>query len=145
MDTLRTQFLRPVVQAGVGGVMLDYQLPGNSFQIADSVPVIGGRTYSTMAVGAALGFSSSFITEALNNIFTAVDQKNRLKSFPSFATHVGGAIGSWVVLPMLVGDIDGQSAKTLAVGGLATEVIGQWIYENFVVEGSFGQDVLDLI
>lgn len=145
MEALKQQFTRPLTAGAVGGMVLDYQMPGADFTVSGGVPLIGGQTYSPMVVGAALGFATSFITEALNNILHAVDKKDSLKSFPSFITHVGGSMGSWMLLPKLVGEIDNRSSKSLAVSGLAAEIISQWVFENFMAEGSFGQDILDLI
>lgn len=140
-----SQIARPLVAAGVGAFMLPNELPGASFTISEGIPVIGGQTYSTQMVGASLGFATSFIVEALNKVLTQVPKSDSLKSFPSFITHVGGAMGSWALLPMLVGDIDGASQVSLAKTGLLAEMVSQWVFENFVEDGSFGQDMYDLV
>jgi hypothetical protein len=145
MDMLKAQFAKPGVHAGVGAFMMSQQYPRARFAIAPGTPLIGGKVYSPAIVGAAVGFASSFIVEALNNILTTTDKKNRLKSFPSFITHVGGSAASWILLPRLVAGLEGQDMVKLATSGILSEVIAQWVYENFVEDGSFGQDVLDLI
>jgi hypothetical protein len=144
-EALKRNFTQPVVSAAVGGFMLSHELPNITFALGPNLPLIGGRTLSTMQLGAILGFSSSFIVESLNNILNSVDKKHRLKSFPSFVTHVGGGMATFAFIPRLFGDVPTQEMMSLAKTGLLAEIISQWVYENFVAGGSFGQDFLHFV
>ena len=149
MEMLKTNFTKPLVSAGVAGMLLQSELGSAQFYIdAGSIPILSrlnGTSVSAMTFGAALGFISSFMVEALNNVVHTVDKKHRLKSFPSFVTHVVGGMATFAYLPTLIGDIGTDTRSKLIKTGILSEIISQWTHENFIEEGSFGQDLLDLI
>lgn len=146
-EALKRNFVKPLVSAAVGGFMLEQEGFG-IFTVQSDVPGISsmnGQKLSSMKFGALLGFGSSFIVESLNNIFHSIDKANRTKHLASFVTHSAGSMASWALLPKLLGDIGPLEQKKLAKIGFLSEVFSQWVHENFVEDGSFGQDVLDML
>ena len=146
-EALKRNFVKPLVSAGVGAFLLEQEGFGD-FQVDSDVPGISsmnGMTWSPCKFGAVLGFGSSFIVESLNNILHSIDKANRTKHLASFVTHSAGSMATWALLPKLLGDVGPVEQKKLAKIGFLSEVFSQWVHENFVEDGSFGQDVMDLL
>lgn len=147
-EALKRNFLKPAICAGVGGALGVHQQLG-AWTLTARLPVIGGTTLSSFQYGAVVGALSCFVVESLNNIFLSIPQDQRLKNAESFVMHSFGSMATWVLIPSLLGQGGGlpdqQQAYKLAGIGLLSEMVSQWIHENFIDEGSFGQDVLDYI
>lgn len=148
VENLKANFIKPLVAAGVGGFMLEQELPTARFNINTGYGLpIDGTQLSAVSLGAVLGFGSSFIVESLNNITHAIDKKHRTKHLASFVTHTAGGMASWAAIASFLNPQDVSRADMMALAkiGFLAEIFSQWIHENFVEEASFGQDILDLL
>jgi hypothetical protein len=149
-ENMKRNFIKPAVSALVGGFMLDQERFG-SFDIRSTIPGLSyfnGTSLSKAQFGALIGFTSSFLVESVNNTIHEIDRGNRTKHFASFITHTAGGMFFWGLIPYLLSnDKSGSSVynPVMAKIGFVSELGSQWIHENFVESGSFGQDVLDLL
>ena len=145
-EALKRNFIKPALCAGVGAAMTMAEgFP--SFDLKKSIPLVGGMNLSPLQYGAVIGLASCFITESLSNILTGVTKDSKLQNAESFVVHSASSMAAWVYLPMLLGGQmpQGVQAAKLARVGFVSEIFSQWVHENFVEDGSFGQDILDLI
>jgi len=145
-QALGRNFVKPGLCAGVGAIMASAEGLG-SFTLSGSIPVIGGRVLTPVQYGALVGTLSCFFVESINNIVVGVTSDQRLKTAESFVAHTVGASVAWAAMPYLLGDggtSQTYSHKLMRIGFLS-ELLSQWVYENFIEDGSFGQDVLDLV
>ena len=145
-ESLKRNFIKPGICAGVGAAMTVAEgFP--AFDLKKSIPLVGGTTLSPMKFGAVVGLLSCFITESLSNILTTVSKDSKLQNAESFVVHSASSMATWVFLPLLLGGSlpDSISRAKLARVGFVSEIFGQWVHENFVEDGSFGQDILDFI
>lgn len=150
-ENLKRNFIKPGVSALVGGFLLQQESFGD-FDINSSIPGLSffnGRTLTKAQMGALLGITSSFLVESVNNTIHEIDRGNRTKHFASFITHTAGGMFFWSLIPYLLSN--GQYSPSPAYNpqlmkiGFLSEIGSQWVHENFVESGSFGQDVLDLL
>ena len=146
-EALKRNFIKPLICAGVGSVMTVAEgFP--AFDISEKFPLIGGWELSPMQYGAIIGLSSCFLVESLNNIFLGISKDARLQNAESFVLHSAGAIGAWILIPSFLagGNLPSRDAMMqLGKVGFISEIFAQWVQENFIEDGSFGQDVLDFI
>jgi len=145
-ENLKKTLLKPVTSAAIGAFALRNEFgPRAIFTVDGSIPIIGGISLGVVPTGAILGWSTSFIVELLNDLLHAVKKEDGLKTFPSFVTHIAGGAASFAILPKLVAEVGDEATFGLAKTGVMAEIASQWVYENFVTEGSMGSELLDLI
>ena len=149
-ENLKRNFIKPGVSALVGAFMLSQESFG-SFDINSSVPGISyfnGTTLTKVQFGALIGLASSFLVESLNNAIHEIDRGNRTKQFGSFITHTAGGMFFWGAIPYVLNNQSSGASMydpVMSKIGFVSELGSQWVHENFVESGSFGQDVLDLL
>jgi hypothetical protein len=125
-DALRSTFLKPLVKAGVAG-LVTRGVYGNNQVIAF------GQSWSTMTFGAGLGLASEGVTQIINMwVLPRLEPNNKARHFESLVVSLGISAGSFALLPMLVGGDKptGGEMATLAGIGAATEVLSTYIYDN---------------
>jgi len=148
-ENLHCNFIKPGISALVGGVLLQNEQMGD-FVVNTTIPGLArlnGTTLNRFQFGAMIGLTSSFLVESLNNIIHEVDKANRTKHFASFITHTAGGMFFWNLIPYILSSktADTMYNPKLAKIGFVSELGSQWVHENFVEAGSFGQDVLDIL
>ena len=146
-ESLKRNFLKPAIAGCIGG-LLTVQQGFGEWKLSSSLPFVGGKRLSPYQYGALVGVLSSFIVESLNNIFLTVAKDNRLKTAESFVMHTVGSMGTWALIPGILGE-GGMPPPDVMIKlgtiGFLSEIASQWVHENFIESGSFGQDVLDFI
>lgn len=148
-ENLKRNFIKPGVSALVGGFLLEQERFGD-FDINTSIPGLSyfnGRSLSKAQFGALIGLTSSFLVESINNTVHEIDRGNRTKHFASFITHTAGGMFFWAAIPYILSNnspVNFYNPQLMKIGFLS-EIGSQWVHENFVESGSFGQDVLDLL
>jgi hypothetical protein len=133
-QALKEMWTKPLTSGLIGGGMLQYQFGSGGFILSPDIPLLGSSKIPTWAMGALLGFTTSFFVETFNVMVNGVDKHHSLKQFPSFVSHIAGGAASFIVLPYIIGQhLNSSTAKTLGAAGVATELISQYIHETFVV------------
>lgn len=144
---VKRNFIKPGMCIAGGYVAATLQDLGE-WTLNRNIPVIGGTELSGPQFGAMVAGLSCFLIESLNNIFEVASDDQRLQHVESFVLHTLGGAAAWTLIPSLIGDggmVDYYQAVDLAKVGALTELTTQWLYENFVAEGSVAQDFMDLI
>ena len=137
----KSHLAKPAVAGAVGGLLLRSEAGGKhigDFYVNSPYPgfnMLNGKKITPGILGVLLGVSTTFITEAFNQMVHDIDKKHRTSHFLSLSVHVFSAGLAWAMLPTLLTDNMLMSSQiTLGKVGVVSEMAAQWMYESFVEE-----------
>ena len=128
MTNFSNTLLKPATTGAVSAVGLMAMVGSDSnFQIGETkVPV--------WALGLGLGAASSLTVDLISEYaLPHISKDKKLRHFESIALHLSSSGLVFAAVPKLLNsDLNMDEAKSFFMAGVAAEIVGQYIYENFV-------------
>lgn len=131
MSNIKQLLMKPAISGGLAAIALP-QLSGGSEYIYN------GKRYPLWALGAGLGFGSSFVAEfAHKYILPHIPGNEKYMTLESMVLSLAASGSAFVIGAKLINsDLNMAEAKTFAIAGMASEVLSGYIATNVLAEGT---------
>jgi hypothetical protein len=125
--SIKSMLAKPAISGAIGSVAITQLSGGTQF-------IYNGKTYSLYALGFALGFGSSFVSELAHNyVLPHTPGHAKYQNLESMVLSLATSGGAFVLGARILNEnITMQEARTFAIAGAASEVLSSYIATNWL-------------
>lgn len=128
---LKQLLAKPAISGAIAAVTLP-QLSGGTEYIWN------GQRYPLWALGAGLGFGSSFVSELAHKyVLPHIPGNEKYMTMESMVLSLASSGGAFVIAAKLINaEVNMSEMKTFAIAGMAAEVLSGYVSTNFLGDGT---------